>query len=89
MALIVSLLIGWLMARGVVGPIGQLQRTVDHLSSGDGDLCLRLPEKGKDELSELAHSFNQFIEHLDKNLLPAPGIDCPDGTYVYRCEGSQ
>lgn len=67
-ALIISLIIGWLMARGVTGPISHLQQTVDHLSSGDGDLRLRLPESGKDELSDLARSFNLFIDHLDKTF---------------------
>lgn len=53
------------MARPVITPITQMHDTVKQLSSGDGDLTIRLPSKGNDELSALAQSFNDFIEHLD------------------------
>ncbi|TPV57407.1 methyl-accepting chemotaxis protein [Aestuariibacter sp. GS-14] len=64
-ALFISLLVGWFMARPVITPISQMHETVKQLSSGDGDLTIRLPAKGNDELSALAGSFNEFIEHLD------------------------
>lgn len=64
-ALFISLLVGWFMARPVITPISHMHDTVKQLSSGDGDLTIRLPSKGNDELSALAKSFNDFIEHLD------------------------
>lgn len=64
-ALIISLLVGVIMSRPVITPITQMHETVEQLSSGDGDLTIRLPCKGKDELSALAQKFNEFIEHLD------------------------
>ncbi|GGF73309.1 methyl-accepting chemotaxis protein [Alteromonas lipolytica] len=64
-ALVISFLVGVTMSRPVLNPIKQMHKTVEQLSSGDGDLTIRLPDKGNDELSALAQKFNEFIEHLD------------------------
>lgn len=44
-----------------------LQESVDTLSSGNGDLTLRLPSSHReDELDQIAISTNKFIAHLQK-----------------------
>ncbi|NIV36506.1 MAG: HAMP domain-containing protein, partial [Anaerolineae bacterium] len=35
-----------------------------NISEGEGDLTQRLDDNGDDEVAELSHSFNQFIEQI-------------------------
>jgi methyl-accepting chemotaxis protein len=39
------------------------------VASGDGDLTRRLAATGHDELAEIAHGFNQFVEKMRSTLL--------------------
>lgn len=42
-----------------------LKAAMVDISKGDGDLTLRLPAVGKDEISATAHAFNAFVEKLN------------------------
>ena len=44
--------------------LSRVRRAMDSLSSGNGDLTLRLPEEGRDEVSQISHSFNQFVNQI-------------------------
>ena len=62
--LIVALIIVYLVARKIVQPI---QTTVDALhgiAQGDGDLTVRLPIHGNDEITDLSLYFNQTIAKI-------------------------
>ncbi len=62
--LIVALIIVYLVARKIVQPI---QTTVDALqgiAQGDGDLTVRLPINGNDEITSLSEYFNQTIAKI-------------------------
>lgn len=52
-------------------PLRALQAMVKDLSSGDGDLTQRLDVKTKDELGDIAHSVNRFIEKIQTVLINA------------------
>lgn len=45
-------------------PVNRLMVVTEDLNSGDGDLTVRLPERGNNEFSTLAHNFNAFIQTL-------------------------
>jgi methyl-accepting chemotaxis protein len=47
----------------------QLRDTMREISSGDGDLSRRLETSGRDELAEIARSFNAFVEKLNTVLV--------------------
>lgn len=47
-------------------PLKMTNKAVMELSSGDADLTYRLPEKGGDELEDLAHGVNRFIKLLQQ-----------------------
>jgi len=64
-ALLVTGLVSWLLARAITAPIRTMQATVSKLSSGQGDLRLRLPEKGNDEIATLSKGINHFTGYLD------------------------
>ncbi len=45
-----------------------LQLALQNVSEGDGDLTLRLPEDGEDEISHIAASFNRFADGLGQMI---------------------
>lgn len=45
-----------------------LLAALHDIANGDGDLTHRLPEKGEDEISKIAHAFNQFAENTQKMI---------------------
>ncbi|MBU0551087.1 methyl-accepting chemotaxis protein [Myxococcota bacterium] len=49
-------------------PISKLNAQFKDIAIGDGDLTMRANESGNDELSELAHWFNQFIIKINKTI---------------------
>jgi signal transduction histidine kinase len=52
----------WFVSRGIVAPIGRLVSATRRL--GGGDLEARVDEPGRDEVGELARSFNDMAEAL-------------------------
>jgi methyl-accepting chemotaxis protein len=61
------LTLAWLMVRSILGPIRSLINRVQDIAEGEADLTRRVDES-KDELGELAHWFNLFIERI-QNIL--------------------
>ena len=66
--LVISLLICWLLARSLTKPLLTIKKSATLL--GDGDLSIRVERvaKRKDELGQLATSFNQMAEKLEQNV---------------------
>ncbi|MDH5300859.1 MAG: methyl-accepting chemotaxis protein [Gammaproteobacteria bacterium] len=50
--------------RAVVDPIKNLADRLEDVASGNGDLTLKLEEKGDDELTDVARRFNRFLGKL-------------------------
>ncbi|WP_299490438.1 methyl-accepting chemotaxis protein [uncultured Shewanella sp.] len=53
--------LGIIFAKHIVDPINEVKSELKTLAEGEGDLTARLNIKSKDETSELANWFNQFI----------------------------
>jgi two-component system sensor histidine kinase BaeS len=53
-----------LLSRRVLRPIGELTAASQRL--GEGDLSLRVPVVGRDELAQLARSFNRMADSLQR-----------------------
>ncbi|MCG5508748.1 methyl-accepting chemotaxis protein [Ectothiorhodospira lacustris] len=49
------------LARLIVGPIVRLSDALHDISRGEGDLTRQLEARGRDELSDLARAFNEFV----------------------------
>jgi len=62
---IAGLLLGgalaWLVIRSIITPLRRLQDEMEALAGGGGDLTVRLPSDGRDEVSAVAHAFNAFV----------------------------
>ena len=63
--LVAMLLVAMMIGRSIIGPIKRTAEAMKDISSGDGDLTVRLDEEGKDELSELTHHFNLFVVKIE------------------------
>lgn len=47
-----------------LGPLTLIRAHLDEIAAGEGDLTRRLPQVSRDELGQLAGSFNAFIEKI-------------------------
>ncbi len=52
----------------VILPINLLRATLQDIAAGEGDLTQRLPQKGNDEINQVAVAFNLFVSKIQKTL---------------------
>lgn len=57
-------LIGVFLANSLAKPIASTTRMIKDIAEGEGDLTMRLQVTSKDEIGEMAHWFNSFLEKL-------------------------
>lgn len=57
-------LIGIWLGNSIVKPVLAIKKNLDDIAAGDGDLTHRLPVSSNDELGDLAHSFNLFVDKI-------------------------
>jgi methyl-accepting chemotaxis protein len=50
--------------RLLVRPLRQLSQRMDEIAAGEGDLRAEMPVRGRDELADLALSFNRFVGRI-------------------------
>ena len=55
----------WLLNR-FFKPLSGLQEALQNISTGDGDLTLRLPIHGNDEIAHISRAFNVFVGNINK-----------------------
>jgi methyl-accepting chemotaxis protein len=53
----------------IIHPINRLKATMQDIAAGEGDLTQRLPEKGKDEINQVAAAFNLFVSKIHDTLV--------------------
>lgn len=64
LAVVIILLLNATIIRMVLQRIFVTHKMVDNLSQGDGDLTQRLTLHGNDEIAQMTHSINTFIEKV-------------------------
>jgi methyl-accepting chemotaxis protein len=64
LVVVLSTIIGQWLTRVIAKPLQMSVVAMNEISNGDGDLTRRLPEKGFDEIGDLARSFNHFIDKI-------------------------
>lgn len=60
-----AIVVGWLLARTLTGPLLRLAQATDKLGAGDFDV--RVTREGYDEVAALATSFNIMADHLQRS----------------------
>lgn len=68
-AIILALTIGILVAASIVRPVQSAITILKDIAQGEGNLTMRLREKGKDEISSMAGWFNLFVEKIQSIIL--------------------
>lgn len=65
-AMLIAATLGLLVSRRLSEPLRELTEVAGQMSSGD--LSIRAPIRGRDEIGELAGQFNQMAERLEVNF---------------------
>lgn len=63
--LVFMLTVGVMIGRSIIGPIKETANAMREISSGDGDLTVRLDTQGHDEITELTSHFNVFVTKIE------------------------
>ncbi|MBT0663317.1 methyl-accepting chemotaxis protein [Geobacter pelophilus] len=58
------LLLCYFISRGITRTLGYVDKSLEEMASGGGDLTRRLQVEREDETGSLAHSFNRFLDNL-------------------------
>ncbi|UTC42694.1 methyl-accepting chemotaxis protein [Treponema sp. OMZ 857] len=66
--LIGALIIVYFVARTMVKPIQTTVSTLQNISQGDGDLTVRLPVGGNDEITDMSEYFNKTIDKIGTSI---------------------
>jgi methyl-accepting chemotaxis protein len=61
---VVAFILFFLTTRRITLRLSEFKNIADALSSGDADLSRRINFDGKDEIVEVAHSFNRFLDKV-------------------------
>jgi signal transduction histidine kinase len=62
--LLLGSLLAWRLADRVVQPVAELTRMARAIS--ETDLSKRIPERGRDEVAQLASTFNEMVDRLEQ-----------------------
>ena len=65
---LVALFISFFVAQAMVKPIGVTVEALKNIAQGEGDLTVRLPVTGNDEITDLSEYFNQTIEKIGSSI---------------------
>ena len=66
--LLTALLVVYFVARAVVKPIQTVVTVLQDIAQGEGDLTVRLPVTGNDEITDMAEYFNQTIIKISTSI---------------------
>lgn len=67
-ATIVIIFFGYIIGRSIIVPTHAASDLMKNIAQGEGDLTRTLDNKGSDEVSRLAHYFNEFTKKMRASL---------------------
>lgn len=66
--LLITLAIIYLVANGIVIPIRKIVSALQNIAQGEGDLTVRLPVHGNDEITDMSEYFNETIAKIETSI---------------------
>lgn len=64
----ITLILIYYFIRSITKPIQEIEIRMKDLSEGEGDLTIRVPVHGKDEISNVSRELNQFMDKLESMM---------------------
>ncbi|SON50839.1 methyl-accepting chemotaxis protein [Vibrio tapetis] len=68
LALVIAAALTMLLTKSIMTPIRRINAVMEDIANGDGDLTARLPIESKDELGQLASTFNLFTQKIQHTI---------------------
>ena len=68
LAFIIGVVLALRIASGIITPLNAINVLMKDIAQGEGDLTKRLKMDSKDELGDLADSFNLFVTKIQKSI---------------------
>ncbi|MGF1762871.1 methyl-accepting chemotaxis protein [Aliivibrio kagoshimensis] len=66
--ILISMLVVWLLLMKLTQPLRTLQIAMQNVAEGERDLTKRLEIESRDEIGQLAESFNSFVENIHQMM---------------------
>ena len=66
--LLIAFITVYIVARVIVKPIRKVASALRNIAQGEGDLTVRLPVHGNDEITDLSEYFNETIEKIGTSI---------------------
>ncbi|MAS25512.1 MAG: chemotaxis protein [Oceanospirillaceae bacterium] len=66
--LIILAFVAWSMSHSINRSVSRLVKSLRDIASGEGDLTARIEISAKDEIGDVVHWFNLFVEKLHRNI---------------------
>ena len=66
--LVIALVVVFFVAQAMVKPIGVTVEALKNIAQGEGDLTVRLPIHGNDEITDLSEYFNETIAKIGSSI---------------------
>ena len=66
--LLIAFITVYIVARVIVKPIRKVASALRNIAQGEGDLTVRLPVHGNDEITDLSEYFNETIEKIGSSI---------------------
>ena len=66
--LLAAVCVIYFVARTIIKPIQTAVSALQNIAQGDGDLTVRLPVSGNDEITDMAEYFNETIKKIGKSI---------------------
>ncbi|PSW05773.1 methyl-accepting chemotaxis protein [Photobacterium lipolyticum] len=80
----------WLLGK-LLRPLSGLQHVLENISKGDGDLTIRLPVRGNDEIAHISTAFNTFVCKINEIIVQVvkTGVDLGHSATELRSQSQQ
>ena len=66
--LLITLTVIYIVTNGIVTPIRKIVKALQNIAQGEGDLTVRLPVQGNDEITDMSEYFNETIEKIGTSV---------------------